>query len=77
MQDRHEQLIDELAAARRRIDALENAEGRLGEAVDLLPQTVFEIDLEGNLTFTNRFGLVFTGYTKNDLDHGVNFYHLV
>ncbi len=53
-------------------NALRESEERFRELTELLPQTVFEIDTIGNLTFTNRFGFEFTGYTQKDLDEGIN-----
>ena len=37
-----------------------------------LPQIVFEIDLEGNFTFANRYGLESCGYNQQDIDEGLN-----
>jgi PAS domain S-box-containing protein len=51
---------------------LQNSEQKYRELTDLLPQTVFEIDLKGNLTFTNRYGFESFGYTQKDLDQGLN-----
>ncbi len=51
-------------------EALRESEKNYRELSDLLPQTVFEIDLEGNFTFVNRYGLQFTGYTRDDIDNG-------
>ena len=46
-------------------------EERYRELADLLPQPIFEIDLAGNFTFTNRHALVATGFTQDDLDKEV------
>ncbi|MHC4777040.1 MAG: PAS domain-containing protein [Planctomycetota bacterium] len=40
--------------------------------VDQLPLILFELDLEGNLTFVNEFALESTGYDKRDLETGMN-----
>ena len=48
------------------------SEKRFKELVDLLPEFVFETDLEGNLTFTNQITLKKIGYTRNDLNKGIN-----
>lgn len=81
-----EQLISELAELRRRNakleasetrhkqaeQALRRSEQRFRELADLLPQNVFETDLEGNITFVNRGALNSTGYTREDFDEGMN-----
>jgi PAS domain S-box-containing protein len=38
---------------------------------DMLPEIVYEIDLEGNVTYSNQQGLDFFGYRKEDLVRGV------
>ncbi|MHA2330046.1 MAG: PAS domain S-box protein, partial [Candidatus Hodarchaeales archaeon] len=56
---------------------LRNSERRFRELSDLLPQTVFEVDLEGNLMFTNRFGLEFSGYSQEELNEGLNIFQMI
>jgi len=53
-------------------ETLKNSELKYRELTDLLPQIVFELDLKGNFTFANRFGLESTGYTQEDIDKGIN-----
>jgi len=53
-------------------DALRVSEQRFRELVDLLPQTVCEIDLAGNFTFKNLHGFESYGYTQKDIDKGLN-----
>ncbi len=61
------------AIERKRAESeLRQSERRFRELADLLPQTVFEIDLEGRFTFANRAGFELTGYTQEDLDNGLN-----
>ena len=38
---------------------------------DLLPEMVYEVDLSGKILFANRQGLLFFGFTKEDLERGV------
>jgi PAS domain S-box-containing protein len=86
-----EQLVKELAEMRQRVaeleaseaerqkveEALKESERRYRELADLLPQIVFEMDLEGNITFMNRNGLDFLGYIQEDLEAGLNAIQLV
>ncbi len=53
-------------------EALRVSEQRFRELVDLLPQTVCEIDLAGNFTFKNLHGFESYGYTQKDIDKGLN-----
>ncbi len=52
-------------------------ERRFGELAEMLPETVFEADLDLNLTFLNRNGYKIFGYTEEDLRRGLNGYDLI
>lgn len=51
-------------------------EKKFRDLVDLLPQTVYEMDLHGNFKFTNKYGIQSFGYTQEDINKGVNFLQL-
>jgi len=51
--------------------ALEESEKKYRDLTNLLPQAVFEIDLEGKFTYINRFGFDSTGYSQSDVDKGL------
>jgi PAS domain S-box-containing protein len=53
-------------------EALRESEERFRELAELLPETIFEIDVSGHLTFVNRSGLEHFKYTQQDVDHGLN-----
>jgi len=48
-------------------EALTESEQRFRELADLLPQTLFEIDANGFITYTNRQGFEISGYSAEDL----------
>ncbi|MBD3183768.1 PAS domain S-box protein [Candidatus Poribacteria bacterium] len=50
--------------------ALRESENRYRELADLLPQTVFETDIHGNVTFANVQAFKSTGYSQKDIDTG-------
>ena len=52
--------------------ALKESEQKYRELVDLLPETLFEMDLLGCLTFVNQRGLECFGLREADLKTGVN-----
>jgi len=58
-------------------DALKESERRYREFADLLPQTVAEFDENCNFTFVNSNGLQTFGYTKKDLEQGLNLFQTV
>jgi PAS domain S-box-containing protein len=39
---------------------------------DMLPEMIYEVDLRGRIIFANQRGLSFFGYTREDLQRGVN-----
>jgi PAS domain S-box-containing protein len=52
-------------------EALRESEERFRELAELMPETVFEVDLEGKLTFANRNAFNYFGYTPQDLKKGL------
>jgi len=53
-------------------EALRVSEERFRELAGLLPQTVFEIDLKGNVLYANRKALEEFGYSPEELERGIN-----
>ncbi|RXK85010.1 PAS domain S-box protein [Chlorobaculum sp. 24CR] len=51
-------------------EALAESEQSFQELADLLLQPVFEIDLTGNIIFSNKAGLDLFGYTRSDIAQG-------
>jgi PAS domain S-box-containing protein len=66
-----EQLNDEMKERQRAEGALKESEERFRELAELMPETVFEVDLEGKLTFANRNAFNYFGYTPQDLKKGL------
>ena len=52
--------------------ALQESERKYRDLTELLPQTVFETDLNGNITFVNRIGYQIFGFTPEELGNGIN-----
>ncbi|NTV05469.1 MAG: PAS domain S-box protein [Chlorobiaceae bacterium] len=52
-------------------EAFSESERRFQELADLLPHPVFEMDLQGLMTYSNREGFETFGYTAEDLEGGV------
>ena len=53
-------------------DALTQSERKFRELVELLPQTIFEIDRGGTIISANSVALNTFGYEKEDLEKGIN-----
>jgi PAS domain S-box-containing protein len=54
------------------MEALRNSEERFRELAETLPETVFETDLQGMVTFANRNAFDCFGYTQQDFAGGLN-----
>jgi PAS domain S-box-containing protein len=52
--------------------ALSESERKFKELTDLLPQTVFESDLNGRITYINKNGYELFGYSKEDVRNGIS-----
>jgi len=48
-------------------EALEKSERKFRELADLLPQTIFELDLIGNVTYLNKAGRIAFGLSENEI----------
>jgi PAS domain S-box-containing protein len=57
--------------------ALRESEERFRNMAELLPETVFEADLSGNLTFVNRKAYDYLGYTQQDFERGLNCFDMI
>jgi PAS domain S-box-containing protein len=66
------QLHQEIIEREQAEEALRESEERFRELAELLPETIFEIDVSGNLTFVNRSALDYFKYTQQDVDQGLN-----
>lgn len=60
------------ARARTAEEALVRSERRFRELADALPETIYETDAEGRLTFVNGTGLDSFGYTIEEVTSGLN-----
>jgi two-component system NtrC family sensor kinase len=62
----------DISLRKKELEAFSESERRFQELADLLPQTVFEVDVEGWITYTNRVGFDTFGYSLEDLHKGVH-----
>lgn len=52
--------------------ALQESEARFREFAEMMPQTVFETDMNGRLTFVNKSALASWGFLAEDIERGVS-----
>ncbi|MFW9915739.1 MAG: PAS domain S-box protein [Candidatus Thorarchaeota archaeon] len=65
-------IIRQTVRHRQTEEALRASTDRFIELANLLPQPIFEADLEGKFTFANRAALETFGYTQQELSNGLN-----
>ncbi len=58
-------------------EALRVSEERFRQLSEVFPETIFEADAQGNITYANKHGLEQFGYDQNDLTQGLNILNLV
>ncbi|MBI9085800.1 MAG: cache domain-containing protein [Desulfobacterales bacterium] len=71
-------------SANRMIEARKTAESekkeseqRFRELAELLPEAIFEMDIQGRLTFVNRKAYDYFGYSSDDLARGLNAFDMI
>jgi PAS domain S-box-containing protein len=58
-------------------EALRNSEKRFKDLADLLPQTVYECDLQGRFTFINKASYKMFGYSPEDFNPELNVFQML
>jgi PAS domain S-box-containing protein len=76
IEDRNARLEQEIAMRRQIESSLRESESRFRNLSDLLPQTVFETDLRGNLLFINKSAFDVFGYSQEDCNKGLNAFQI-
>jgi PAS domain S-box-containing protein len=64
-------LLTDITESKLAEQALRESQQRFKTLADMLPQTVYECDADGKLTYVNRRALEAFGYTAEDFDKGV------
>lgn len=61
----------DISLRKKELAAFSESECRFQELSDLLPQPIFEMNMQGLISYTNREGLESFGYTQEDFQKGV------
>ncbi len=70
---KHYMAIKEDITERKAIEnAFKESEKKFKDMAELLPETIYECDTQGNLTFVNQVAFKKFGYSQEDFDKGLN-----
>jgi len=73
----YEGTLVDISERKRAEEALRGSEKKFRDLADMLPQSVWECDTEGNLTFVNRRSFEMYGYDLEDFDKGLNIWQMM
>nr|WP_255668582.1 PAS domain S-box protein [Methanocella sp. CWC-04] len=73
----NEALQTEIKERNKAEEELEKSIKKYKELADLLPQIVFEIDINGNITFVNKSAFGLTKYNEEDFKKGLNAFQII
>ncbi len=69
--------LRDITSRKKAIEAQKASEQRFTETGDLLPQPIWEVNIDGKFTYTNKAGYEKMGYSKDDIEKGVLFTDLI
>ena len=64
-------IAEDISDRKRAEIALRESEERFRELAELMPETIFEMNLSGDLTYVNRNAFNYFGYTRADFKNGL------
>lgn len=67
----------DITSEKRAKTALKASEEKFRMIAELLPQTIFETDITGNLTYANRHSFEQFGYTGEDIAKGISVFDMI
>jgi PAS domain S-box-containing protein len=72
-----EGFVEDITEQKRAEGSLRESQQRFRELAELLPETIFEMDISGDLTFANLNAFDHFGYSQEDLERGMNGFEMI
>lgn len=69
--------ITNITELKRAQEDISKSEKKFREMADLLPQTIWEADINGRITYSNSNGYKYLGYSSEDFERGLDFLSLI
>ena len=70
-------IFEDISDRKKAEELIIKSEKKYRELADLLPQTVFETDVNADLTFMNIYAFEMFGYSQEDIENGLNILELI
>ena len=70
-------IFEDISNRKKAEELIIKSEKKYRELADLLPQTVFETDVNADLTFMNIYAFEMFGYSQEDIENGLNILELI
>ncbi len=70
LKERNRELAEEVSERKKAAEAFQVSERKFRDLADLLPQVIFESDVNNFVTYINRHGLQLFGYTEEEIQAG-------
>lgn len=70
-------VVRDITERKKAEDAIRKSEEKFKQLAEVFPETIFEADMAGAVTYTNKHGLNQFGFTEEDVAKGVNIFELV
>jgi len=67
----------EITRRKKTEEALKKSEEKFKQLAEVFPETIFEADIKGYVTYANDHGLKHFGFTKEDIAKGMNIFDLI
>jgi PAS domain S-box-containing protein len=67
----------DITDSKRSEEVLKRSESRFYDLAYLLPQSIYEADINGRITYANQSAIETFGYTRKDIEEGINFMQVI